>query len=100
MNLLEKLERWKSSAFRVALYTLPLIAAGVIFDSSLVADAGWLTSSILLVAWAAMSIVSKLLSPRIPTRWLRTTHSISRGLSNRPCLLFALGVAVRLRIQH
>jgi len=66
MNLLEKLERWKSSAFRVALYTLPLIAAGVIFDSSLVADAGWLTSSILLVAWAAMSIVSKLLSPRIP----------------------------------
>jgi hypothetical protein len=66
MNLLDKLARWRGSAFRIALYSIPLIAAGVIFEEPLVTDAGWLVSAICLVGWAVMSITSKMLSPRIP----------------------------------
>jgi tetratricopeptide (TPR) repeat protein len=66
MNLLDKLARWRGSAFRIALYSIPLIAAGVIFEEPLVTDAGWLVSAICLVGWAVMSIASKMLSPRIP----------------------------------
>jgi len=63
---LDKLDGWKKSAFRVALYSIPLIAAGVIFDEPLVADAGWLVSAIGFLTWAGMNIVSKMLTPRIP----------------------------------
>ena len=66
MNLLDKLARWRNSAFRIAFYSFPLIAAGVIFEEPLLTDAGWLVSAISLVAWAVMNIVFKMLTPRIP----------------------------------
>jgi hypothetical protein len=66
MNLLDRLARWRGSCFRVALYSIPLIATGILFEEPLLTDTGWLVSSVCLIAWAAMSIGYKLLSPRIP----------------------------------
>jgi tetratricopeptide (TPR) repeat protein len=66
MNLLDKLDRWKKSAFRIALYSIPLIAAGVILDAPLVADAGWLVSAAAFLTWAGMNIMFKMLTQRIP----------------------------------
>jgi tetratricopeptide (TPR) repeat protein len=66
MNLLDKLARWRGSAFRIALYSIPLIVAGVIFEEPLLTDAGWLVSAICLISWAVMNIMFKVLTPRIP----------------------------------
>jgi len=66
LNLLEKLDRWQRAAFRAAIYTFPVIAFGYLFDMLIVADAGWLVSSVGLVSWAIMNIGLKMLSPRIP----------------------------------
>jgi tetratricopeptide (TPR) repeat protein len=66
LNLLEKLDRWRKTAFRIALYSLPLIAFGALFGDSLIAEAGWLVSSIGFLAWVGMNIGIKMLSPRIP----------------------------------
>jgi tetratricopeptide (TPR) repeat protein len=66
LNLLERLDRWRKMAFRIALYTLPLIVFGALFGDSLIAEAGWLVSSIGFLAWVGMNIGIKMLSPRIP----------------------------------
>jgi len=66
LNLLEKLDRWQRAAFRVAVYTFPMIVFGYFFDMLIVADTGWLVSSVGLVSWTIMNIGLKMLSPRIP----------------------------------
>ena len=66
MNLLDKLVRWRGATLRIAFYSIPLIAAGMIFEEPLLTDAGWLVSAISLVTWAVMNIVFKMLTPRIP----------------------------------
>ena len=66
MNLLERLDRWRRTALRLAMYSLPLIAAGTLFDELLLADAGWLVSSIGFLCWVGMNVGIKMLSSRIP----------------------------------
>jgi hypothetical protein len=66
MNLLDKLDRWRRTMLRIAMYSLPLIVFGALFDESLVAEAGWLVSSIGFLAWVGMNIAIRMLSPRIP----------------------------------
>jgi tetratricopeptide (TPR) repeat protein len=66
LNLLEKLDRWRRTALRLALYSLPLVAAGTIFNEALVANAGWLVSSAGFLTWVGMNIGIKMLSSRIP----------------------------------
>lgn len=66
LNLVEKLDRWRGIALRIAFYSIPLIFAGVIFTEPLVTDAGWLVSSLAFLSWAGMSIGFKMLSSRIP----------------------------------
>lgn len=66
LNLVEKLDRWRSTAFRIAFYSIPLIAAGAIFGEPLVINTGWLVSAVSFLLWAAMSIGFKMLSTRIP----------------------------------
>ncbi|MGH9946012.1 MAG: tetratricopeptide repeat protein [Pyrinomonadaceae bacterium] len=66
MNLVEKLDRWRSVAFRIGMYSIPLIAAGILFNEYLVTDAGWLVSSAAFILWIIMSIGAKMLAPRIP----------------------------------
>ena len=66
MNLLERLDRWRRTALRLALYSLPMIAAGTLFDELLLSDAGWLVSSVGFATWVAMNIGVKMLSSRIP----------------------------------
>nr|MBA2335713.1 hypothetical protein [Blastocatellia bacterium] len=48
----------------------PLIALGVIFEDNLLANAGWMVSSVSLVIWTAMILIEKMLSPRIPIELL------------------------------
>ena len=66
MNLLEKLDRWRRTAFRIGLYSLPLAAFGSFFGDELIAEAGWLVSSIGFLTWVGMNIGLRMLSPRIP----------------------------------
>lgn len=66
LNLLERLNRWRVSTFRVTIYSLPLIAFGYFFDESLLADAGWLVASIGLIIWAGVNIALRVFAPRIP----------------------------------
>jgi tetratricopeptide (TPR) repeat protein len=66
LNLLERLNRWRVSTFRITIYSLPLIAFGYIFDESLLADAGWLVASVGLIIWAGINIALRVFAPRIP----------------------------------
>lgn len=72
MNLLDKLHRWRNIAFRIGLYSLPLIVAGSIFDEPLVTNTGWLVSGVSLLLWAAMSVLIRMLAPRIPFELLES----------------------------
>jgi hypothetical protein len=66
MNLLTRLDGWRRTALRVALYSLPMIAAGTFFEEHLIAQAGWLVSSIGLLSWVGMNIGIRMFSSRIP----------------------------------
>ena len=66
LNLLERLNRWRVATFRIAIYSLPLIAFGYFFDEALLADAGWLVASVGLVVWSGINISLRIFSPRIP----------------------------------
>lgn len=66
LNLLERLDRWRAATFRIAIYSLPLVALGYFFDEPLIADAGWLVASIGLLVWVVINIGLRMLSPRIP----------------------------------
>ena len=66
LNLLERLNRWRVATFRVAIYSLPLIAIGYFFDETLLTDAGWLVASVGLIVWTGINISLRIFSPRIP----------------------------------
>jgi hypothetical protein len=66
MNLLARLDRWRRTALRIAIYSLPLIAAGTLFKEDLIAEAGWLVSSAGFISWVGMNIGIKMMSSRIP----------------------------------
>ena len=66
MNLMARLDRWRKAVLRIAFYSLPLIAAGTLFNEPLLANAGWLVSSVGFVSWVGMNIGIKMLSSRIP----------------------------------
>ena len=66
MNLLERLDRWRRTALRIGLYSLPLIFGGTVFEEDLLAEAGWLVSSVGFLSWVGMNVGIKMLSSRIP----------------------------------
>ncbi|MBA2333789.1 MAG: hypothetical protein H0V90_02515 [Blastocatellia bacterium] len=70
VNLLDLLEGWKKNTLRIAFIGFPLIALGVIFEDNLLANAGWMVSSVSLMIWTAMILIGKMLSPRIPIELL------------------------------
>lgn len=70
VNLLDSLERSKSTALRCAFLAFPLIAIGVAFEDTLVTNIGWAISTVALFIWTAMILTAKMLSPRIPPELL------------------------------
>ncbi|MFL6467296.1 MAG: hypothetical protein ACJ72Z_04995, partial [Pyrinomonadaceae bacterium] len=75
LNLLEKLDRWRRTAFRAGIYTLPIIAVGYLLDLALIADTGWLISTVGLIVWGGSNIGLKMLSPRIPYELVERDNS-------------------------
>lgn len=66
VNMLDTLESVSRSALKIAFVTFPLIAVGVLFEDSLVANIGWAVSGIAVFIWAGILFLRRLLSPRIP----------------------------------
>ena len=66
VNMLDTVERSKRTTLRVAFFSFPLVAVGVIFDDSLVADIGWAVSTVSLLIWTGLIFSSRMLSRRIP----------------------------------
>jgi tetratricopeptide (TPR) repeat protein len=66
VNMLDTLQSVGSSALKIAFLSFPLIAVGVLFEDSLVANIGWAISGIALFIWVGIMFLRRLLSPRIP----------------------------------
>ncbi|CAN5177042.1 hypothetical protein BH20ACI2_BH20ACI2_24870 [soil metagenome] len=66
VHMLETVETSKKTALRIALYSLPLIVAGIFFEEDLVANIGWAVSTVALLIWTGLIITGTLLGQRIP----------------------------------
>lgn len=65
VNLLDSLDRTKMTIFRIALFGIPLIVAGIAFGETIVADLGWAVSAISIFIWLIISLVRRMFVPRI-----------------------------------
>lgn len=66
INMLVTVERSRKTALRIALFALPLIAAGLLFQDELVTNVGWAVSGFALVVWIGLIASQWLMSQRIP----------------------------------
>jgi len=66
LDLLDRLVRWKKLAFRLAVYSMPLIAIGAVVADPLIASTGWLVSGFGLLLWLALGLSTRLFISRIP----------------------------------
>lgn len=66
INLLETLDNSKRTASRIALFALPLIAAGMLFDENLITVIGWAVSSVALLIWVGLVVSVNMFTGRIP----------------------------------
>ncbi len=66
VNMLETLERSKRTTLNITFLSFPLIAVGLFFDDTLVANIGWAASTVSLLVWTGLIISSRMLSHRIP----------------------------------
>ena len=66
VNMLETVETSKRTTLRIAFFAFPLVAVGVLFDDSLIADIGWGVSTVSLLIWTGLILSSRMLSRRIP----------------------------------
>lgn len=66
VKMLETVESSKRTALRIALYSVPLIFAGVFFDETLIANIGWAIATVALLTWTGLIIATTPLSQRIP----------------------------------
>ncbi|HRI04379.1 MAG TPA: tetratricopeptide repeat protein [Pyrinomonadaceae bacterium] len=66
VNMLETIERSKHTTLKITFLSFPLIAAGLFFEDSLVANIGWAASTVSLLIWTGLNISSRMLSHRIP----------------------------------
>lgn len=65
VNLLDSLDRTKMTVFRIALFGIPLIVAGIAFGETIVADLGWAVSAISIFIWLIISLARRMFVPRI-----------------------------------
>lgn len=66
VNLLEKLERGRRTALRIAILGFPMIIVGVVTGEYLLANLGWTVSLVSMGVWTAVLLGRGLLSARIP----------------------------------
>lgn len=66
VNLLESLENYRKTAFRIAFFGFPLILIGVVGEENLLANFGWAISLIAFAAWIILAAVGRTLDSRIP----------------------------------
>lgn len=66
VNLLDGVERSKTTTLRITFFTFPLIIVGVLFEDTLVANIGWAISTVSLLVWTGLIMSSHLLGQRIP----------------------------------
>lgn len=66
VNMLDTLESSKRTTLHIAFLSFPLIAVGLFFEDTLVANIGWAASTVSLLIWTGLIISSRMLSHRIP----------------------------------
>jgi len=66
VNMLETVERSRKTALRIVFLGLVPIAIGVLVADYFVANIGWAISSVALVVWVGMIVISRMLVQRIP----------------------------------
>jgi tetratricopeptide (TPR) repeat protein len=66
VNLLDTLDRVRRSALRFVLLGLPVIAAGLLLEDSLIANIGWGVSILALCIWILVVAGKQMLQRRIP----------------------------------
>ena len=66
VNLLESLERGKRTSLKIALFGLPWIIIGLLFEESLIVNLGWAVSCVSLLIWVGMIMSKNTLSARVP----------------------------------
>lgn len=66
VKMLENLDDARKTSLRIALFGLPVIFFGLIFDEQLLSNLGWAVSSIALLIWVGLIVSRSLLSNRIP----------------------------------
>ncbi|MEO7674330.1 MAG: hypothetical protein ABIU09_09675 [Pyrinomonadaceae bacterium] len=65
VNLLDALDRWKRTSLRLAFVGFPVIAVGLIYDDTVIANCGWTLSSASLVLWTLIMLGRRVFAPRI-----------------------------------
>ncbi len=71
VNLLDALDRWKRTTFRLCVLGFPVIGLGLYFDDVTTANAGWILSGGSLVLWTTILLASRILAPRIAPELLQ-----------------------------
>jgi hypothetical protein len=66
VNLVDSLARSRGMALRIAAIGMPVIIGGVILQNDMVANIGWAVSGVAVIGWAALNIMERMLSARIP----------------------------------
>ncbi len=65
VNLLDALDRWKGTTFRLCLIGFPVIAVGLYFEDPTITNCGWILSGGALLLWTGILLASKAFTPRI-----------------------------------
>ncbi len=66
VGMLETVEKSSKTTLRLALFAIPLIIAGVLFEETLVANIGWAVSTVSLLIWIGLIVTTSILGQRIP----------------------------------
>ena len=65
VNLLEALDRWKRTVLRLAFIGFPVIAVGLVYDDTVIANSGWTLSAASLILWTLIMLGRRVFAPRI-----------------------------------
>ncbi len=65
VNLLDALDRWKRTSLRLAFIGFPVIAVGLAYEDSVIANCGWALSAASLVLWTLIMLGRRVFAPRI-----------------------------------
>lgn len=65
VNLLDALDRWKGTTFRLCLIGFPIIGLGLVLEDATITNCGWILSGGMLVLWTGILLASRAFAPRI-----------------------------------